>query len=179
MNQTHSSAYQLARWAAQQLPRHPGATPRDLYQHYLPQFAEFGTDGGSGSAMIQQHLKKLEEEGLVTSDKPKKGHPAHWTWVGHVPVDETPTAEESSVDDAGVEIAEPEIEPIAASSNAIRGTSDPLQQAIALLQAAAQIRRVPDTLTADLNRLRDTLDDVSDAIHRATTALSKILGDLA
>lgn len=57
--------------------------------------------------------------------------------------------------------------------------ADPLQQAIALLQTAAQTRRLHDTLPADLNRLRDTLDDVSDAIHRATTALSKILGDLA
>jgi hypothetical protein len=78
--------FHLAKWVASQLWRHQGASARALYQEYLPAFAEFSMDAGPASALIHQHLKKLEEDGLVISEKLKgKGGPMHWTWVGPIP----------------------------------------------------------------------------------------------
>lgn len=82
--------FHLARWVAGQLHRHQGASARALYQEHLAAFAEFAMDAGPASALIHKHLRKLEEEGLVISEKGNgKGGPAHWTWVGPIPTDDT------------------------------------------------------------------------------------------
>jgi hypothetical protein len=86
----HAGPYALAQWVAHQLPRFQGATQRELYHKYLPQFAAFGTDGSTGSTLIGTHLRKLEEQGLVISEKrgKERAAPRSWQWVGPPP-DET------------------------------------------------------------------------------------------
>lgn len=78
-----TSAYALARHVAHQLPQHAGKSARELYQAFLPDFAKLGTDGSTGATMINQHLRKMEEEGLVISEKGKlRGNPSKWYWLG-------------------------------------------------------------------------------------------------
>ena len=78
-----TSAYALARHVAHQLPQHSGKSARELYQAFLPEFSVFGTDGSTGATMINQHLRKMEEEGLVISEKGKlRGNPSKWYWLG-------------------------------------------------------------------------------------------------
>jgi hypothetical protein len=78
--------FHLAKWVAGQIHKFPGYSARQLYQEYLAEFAEFAMDAGPASALIQQHLKKLEEDGMVVAVKgATKGGPMHWTWVGPIP----------------------------------------------------------------------------------------------
>jgi hypothetical protein len=78
--------FQLAKWVAAQLWRHQGASGRGLYQEYLGEFAMHGMDASPASALIVQHLRDLEQNGIVVSEKAKgKGGPMHWTWVGPIP----------------------------------------------------------------------------------------------
>jgi hypothetical protein len=111
---THTNAYQLAKWVANQLPHHPGASTRGLYQAYLPQFAEFGTDGTSGSAMIGTHLRDLLKEGLVIREKgAKTGNPDKWFWHGPAPA-----AEDSATIKESLTVAPPLTEPPLTESEA-------------------------------------------------------------
>lgn len=78
-----TSAYALARHVAHQLPQHSGKSARELYQAFLPEFSAFGTDGSTGATMINQHLRRMEEGGLVISEKGKlRGNPSKWFWTG-------------------------------------------------------------------------------------------------
>lgn len=90
------SAYALARHVAHQLPQHDGKSARELYQAFLPDFAKLGTDGSTGATMINQHLRKMEQEGMVISEKGKlRGNPSKWYWIGLTP-DVTPQSGQES-----------------------------------------------------------------------------------
>jgi hypothetical protein len=134
--------FHLAKWVAGQIHKFPGYSARQLYQEYLAEFAEFAMDAGPASALIQQHLRKLEEDGMVVAVKgATKGGPMHWTWVGPEPANDEPATVKDSltvepesplVDFAAVDhdapvaapgLPDPEPEPIAAFSHAIRDTS--------------------------------------------------------
>lgn len=132
--------FHLAKWVADQIHRFPGHSARQLYQEYLADFAAFGMDAGPASALIQQHLKKLEDDGLVISEKGAiKGGPRHWTWIGpepandadavtckeSLPVDPSPMADFAAIEHDAPAAAPglPEPEPIAAASQAIIDTA--------------------------------------------------------
>jgi hypothetical protein len=134
--------YHLAKWVAGQLHRHHGASARGLYQEYLGAFAEFGMDSGPASSLIQEHLKKLEQDGLVISEKGNgRGGPRHWAWVGPIPSDEPPAVVEKSLtvepepaDFAAIDHDAPAIPPGMPDPGCVMNASAPQQLPIAGLE---------------------------------------------
>ena len=81
------SPYAHAREVAMRIVEKPGSTARELYRLFGDRFHEWNYDGHKAATIIAQHLAKLEEEGLVISEKKGKERsaPKAWTWVGPKP----------------------------------------------------------------------------------------------
>lgn len=98
--------YQLARVVAMRIAERPGLTARELYRLFGDGFGGMGCDGTSASAMIAQHLAKLEEEGLVISEKKGKERsaPKAWTWVGPKPAADVEPPAQAEADELPAEV---------------------------------------------------------------------------
>lgn len=84
MENMANGPYQYAKEIARKISAHPGGiTARELYRLHGDRFAEWNCDGNKAAALICQHLTKMQEDGLVVSEKTGKNPaaPRKWSWI--------------------------------------------------------------------------------------------------
>lgn len=196
---------QTARAVALRLPHHPGETAVGLFRLYLDRFLEAGCEDRKTAAnLIGQHLRVLEEEGLVIRERPTKKGPGQsdtWTWVGPAPGaiglqpdEQPPQASElqpAELPQAGA--LEPADVPGAQEdANAIipvvPGTDQhgppaldpllaPVQAALSVLRHAAQHRSIPDAVKQRLRDIAGTLRDLSGYLAEEANEIGAIIDE--
>lgn len=73
----------LIRRIALTIRQRPGATPRELVRHHLPELAALNFETTQATNATLTALTKLEESGLTRrTPSAKKGQPATWEWIG-------------------------------------------------------------------------------------------------
>lgn len=84
MESNATGPFQYAKEIASKISSHPGGiTARELYRLHGDRFAEWNCDGNKAAALISQHLTKMQEDGLVVSEKMgnNPSAPRKWSWI--------------------------------------------------------------------------------------------------